>query len=102
MSQIDRRKFFALTSALVLAAACRSKGGGSAGSSSGAGSASVDPNRKVRLRLGYFPNVTHAQPQVALARGSYQEALGPNVTLDMSRSFNAGPTAMEALISGSI
>ena len=53
------------------------------------------------LRLGYFPNVTHAQPQVGLARGTFAEALGRNVTLE-TKTFNAGPAVIEALFAGEI
>jgi len=55
----------------------------------------------VSLSLGYFPNVTHSQPIVGLARGTYAEDLGPNVKLD-TKLFNAGPAAIEALLAGQI
>lgn len=55
----------------------------------------------VTLRLGYFPNVTHAQPQVALARGTFDEILGSNVTLKTT-TFNAGPAVIEALFADEI
>jgi NitT/TauT family transport system substrate-binding protein len=58
--------------------------------------------KQVTLRLGYFPNVTHAQPIVGIARGTYKDDLGPYVTLDTSKTFNAGPAAIEALFAGSI
>src|SRR5205823_13365849 len=80
----------------IVAAAC---GGGSAPSSAANGGTSGGP---VTLRLGYFPNMTHAQPQVGLVRGTYAEVLGANVNLDMSKTFNAGPAEMEALLAGSI
>ncbi len=71
--------------------------------SNGATVASTTPGgERVTLRLGYFPNVTHAQPQTGLVRGSYAQVLGPNVKLDMSKSFNAGPSAMEALLAGEV
>jgi NitT/TauT family transport system substrate-binding protein len=57
---------------------------------------------QVTLRLGYFPNITHAQPQVGIARSTFSEALGPNVDLDTSKTFNAGPAAIEALFAGEI
>ena len=69
-------------------------GGAGPGASSAAGS--------VALRLGYFPNMTHAQAQVGLVRGTYAEVLGADVKLDMSRTFNAGPAEMEALLAGSL
>lgn len=51
------------------------------------------------LRLGYFPNVAHAQAIVGVDDGSIAAALGGRLE---PRMFNAGPTAMEALLSGQI
>ena len=48
------------------------------------------------LRLGYFPNVTHAPALVGVGAGIFAEALGDGVTLETSY-FNAGPEAVEAL-----
>jgi NitT/TauT family transport system substrate-binding protein len=53
------------------------------------------------LRLGYFPNVTHAPALVGVEGGLFQQALGSDVKLSLS-TFNAGPAAVEALLSGSI
>ncbi|MBA2700932.1 MAG: ABC transporter substrate-binding protein [Chloroflexi bacterium] len=53
------------------------------------------------LRLGYFPNVTHATALVGVESGIVARALGPGVTLEAS-SFNAGGAAAEALLSGAI
>ena len=39
----------------------------------GGEAASAAPGQPVTLRLGYFPNMTHAQPLVGLARGTYAE-----------------------------
>ena len=54
-----------------------------------------------RLRLGYFANVTHAPAVVGVGRGTFQQALGKQVSLD-PKVFNAGPEAMEALLAGEI
>jgi NitT/TauT family transport system substrate-binding protein len=54
-----------------------------------------------RLRLGYFPNLTHAQPNVGIARGTYQQALGSSVSLE-TKLFNAGNEAVEALFAGEL
>ena len=51
------------------------------------------------LRVGAFPNITHPQAMVGKANGSFEKALGPNVKIDW-KSFNAGPSAIEALFSG--
>lgn len=61
----------------------------------------VDTSEPVTLRLGYFPNVTHAQPQVALARGTFDEYLGENVTLE-TQTFNAGPDVITAIFAGEL
>jgi NitT/TauT family transport system substrate-binding protein len=53
------------------------------------------------LRLGYFPNVTHAPALVGIKDGIFAKALGDGVTLQPS-SFNAGPEAVEALFAGAI
>ena len=64
-------------------------------------SAGAPAPQQVTLRLGYFPNITHSQPIVGLARGTFAQALGPNVKLD-TKTFNAGPSAIEALFAGAI
>jgi NitT/TauT family transport system substrate-binding protein len=51
------------------------------------------------LRIGYFPNVTHAQALVGDAEGDFARALGQPVR---SRTFNAGPAEMEALLAGEL
>lgn len=52
------------------------------------------------LRLGYFPNVTHAAAVLGVKEGTFQDALG-TTKLETS-TFNAGPAAIEALLSGAI
>lgn len=63
-----------------------------------AGGASSAP---VTLRLGYFPNITHATAIVGVEGGIFRAALGASATLRMS-TFNAGSSAAEALLSGAI
>jgi NitT/TauT family transport system substrate-binding protein len=53
------------------------------------------------LRLGYFPNITHATALVGVESGLFNEALGSDVTFEVS-SFNAGGAASEALLNGAI
>jgi NitT/TauT family transport system substrate-binding protein len=53
------------------------------------------------LRLGYFPNVTHATAIVGVADGVLEAALGDAVTLE-ARTFNAGPDVVEAIFSGAL
>ncbi len=53
------------------------------------------------VRLGYFPNLTHAVALVGVERGTFQQALGSNVKLE-TKTFNAGPALIEALFAGAI
>jgi NitT/TauT family transport system substrate-binding protein len=53
-----------------------------------------------KLRLGFFPNITHGAALVALARGELDKAMAP-VTIE-PKPFNAGPEAMEALFAGAL
>jgi NitT/TauT family transport system substrate-binding protein len=50
------------------------------------------------VKLGYFPNVTHAPGIVGDLGGLFEEAAGDNVTIE-TYPFNAGPEAVEALFS---
>ena len=61
---------------------------------------------KVTLRVGYFPNITHAQGVIGSHttrenHGWFEQRLGPDVTVQWY-AFNAGPSAMEAIFAGSI
>ncbi len=55
----------------------------------------------VEIRVGAFPNITHAQPMVGKANGWFEKAMGPNVKIQW-QSFNAGPSAIEAVFAGSL
>ena len=61
---------------------------------------------KTTIRVGHFPNVTHAQGLVAHAswrqgKGWFEKRLGPDVTIQWF-VYNAGPSAMEAILAKSI
>ena len=51
------------------------------------------------LRLGCFPNLTHAQALVGSRSGSFERAAGVPIAWTF---FNAGPSAVEALFAGAI
>jgi NitT/TauT family transport system substrate-binding protein len=55
----------------------------------------------ITIRVGHFPNVTHAQGVIGQANGWFEKALGKNVEVDW-KIFNAGPSAIEALFAGQI
>jgi NitT/TauT family transport system substrate-binding protein len=74
----------------------------------GAGAGQDTDSRSNVLRLGYFPNLNHAQVIIGLANGHFQKALSENSTSrdeDISIKeyvFSAGPSAIEALYAGQI
>jgi NitT/TauT family transport system substrate-binding protein len=86
------------TSAAAASSAAKSDASSAAGSFA-AGSAAA-PLSVDTVRLGYFPNVTHASAVLGVADGTFQDALG-DTKLETS-TFNAGPAAIEALLSGAI
>ncbi|MFA5263479.1 MAG: ABC transporter substrate-binding protein [Opitutaceae bacterium] len=58
------------------------------------------------LRVGYFPNVTHAQGVIGAhtsreQHGWFEQRLGPDVTIQWF-AYNAGPSAMEAILANTI
>ena len=53
------------------------------------------------IRVGAFPNITHPQAMVGKANGWFDKAMGSQVKIDW-KSFNAGPSAIEALFAGAI
>ena len=86
------RRLAVLLSALVpLLAACSGSAGGGA---EGGGAGGV-------LRLGYFPNITHAPAIVGLEEGLVAEALGDDVALE-TVPFNSGTEAVTALFSDAV
>ena len=88
----------------LLAAACGDDDDDTAaGNDSGGGSASADANAEPSgsLKLGYFPNVTHAPAILGVQEGLFEEAEGDGVEVSYS-TFNSGTEASEAILSGSI
>ena len=67
---------------------------------------SVSADEKTVIRFGHFPNITHAQGVIAHAltrqgKGWFEQRLGPNVEIQWF-TYNAGPSAMEAMFAGSL
>jgi NitT/TauT family transport system substrate-binding protein len=67
----------------------------------GGADATTGADGPVALRLGYFPNVTHAPAIVGLESGIIAEALGEGVDLTTA-TFSTGTAAVEALFAGAI
>jgi NitT/TauT family transport system substrate-binding protein len=53
------------------------------------------------VRVGAFPNITHPQAMIGKANGYFEKALGTRVKIEW-KTFNAGPSVIEALFSGAI
>lgn len=58
------------------------------------------PATAVPVRLGYFPNLTHAQAVLAVGNGDFARAVSPSPFT--ARTFNAGPSVIEALFNEQI
>jgi NitT/TauT family transport system substrate-binding protein len=94
-----RRLLASLTLALaaVVIAACGSSSKDASSGSSGGG----DTEKSVTLKLGYFPNVTHAPALIAKDKGYFEDELGSNVKIDY-KTFNAGSEAVTAILAGAL
>lgn len=64
-------------------------------------SASAADDGPLTIRLGYFPNLTHAPALVGLQNGLFAGQLGGGVTIER-HTFNAGGDAVTAILSGSL
>ena len=84
------KQVFALLGLLLLAlsGACGSEG------------ADAEADGPTTVRLGYFPNVTHAPAVAGVEKGIFAEALGAD-RLEV-KTFNAGPAAVEALFADAL
>ena len=100
----SRRALLALAALLTAALALAACGGAeessdttaaSEGSTTTVGTATAD-----EVRLGFFPNVTHAPALVGVEEGYFEESLGD--TELTTSTFNAGPEAVEALFADAL
>lgn len=87
MHLLRSRLRWGLLALLAVGSGCKKSGGGAA-----------DPNAP--LRLGFFPNITHSQALVGHDEGTF--AAEPGIGKLEVKQFNAGPSAMEALVAGSL
>lgn len=97
----NRRAWLAVPLAfLLLATACGGDDDDDATDDKGQDPSAQDaPSGK--LRLGYFPNLTHAPAIVGIQEKIFEEALGGDVDVEYV-PFNAGGEAVEALFADSI
>lgn len=66
------------------------------------GSATAQSGAATVVNVGYFPNVTHAPGLVADAQGFLAKRLGAASASAATKSFNAGPDVIQAILSGSL
>ncbi|NUS65127.1 MAG: ABC transporter substrate-binding protein [Saccharothrix sp.] len=59
-----------------------------------------DQGAAAEVRLGYFPNVTHAAALIGVDKGFFAKELG--TTKLTTQTFNAGPDAVNALLGSSL
>jgi NitT/TauT family transport system substrate-binding protein len=90
-------RVLALTAAAALVAAL---GGCTRMERSDAATPVADRGAASELRLGYFPNVTHAAALIGVRRGTFAGALG--TTKLTTQTFNSGSEAIGALLGGSL
>jgi NitT/TauT family transport system substrate-binding protein len=104
MARMPRYKSVSLVALIVafalIVAACGSSSSSSSKKSTTSTSAAASTS-PVTLKLGYFPNVTHAPALVGVQGGIFQKSLGKNVTLKTS-TYNAGGDEVTALLAGAI
>lgn len=67
----------------------------------GCGGSASGSSEDGKVRVGYFPNLTHAPAIAGVRKGFFAKELGSSVTLS-TQTFNAGPAEVEALFSGAI
>ena len=92
----------AIAGLVLVAAACGDdEDGASADTATATEAPAADQGETATLRLGYFPNVTHAPAIIGVETGLFKEALGPGVDIELE-TFNSGTEVIEALVSGAI
>ncbi|WP_250305784.1 aliphatic sulfonate ABC transporter substrate-binding protein [Streptomyces sp. NBC_01387] len=101
---LPRRVLAAAAAVPLLAVALTACGYGSDKATDDSGKSQVAAGAKKlsadTVKIGYFPNLTHATALVGDQQGIFQKELGG--TRLKASTFNAGPSEIEALNSGSI
>jgi len=54
-----------------------------------------------KIRVAYFPNITHAVPIIGMEKGTFQSQIGNNTVIE-PMLFDAGPQVIESIFAGSI
>ena len=54
-----------------------------------------------KIRVAYFPNISHAVPIIGMEKGTFQDQIGNNTVIE-SMLFDAGPQVIESIFAGSL
>lgn len=68
----------------------------------GCSAATAAPKALDQVNIGYFPNVTHAPGLIADSEGKFADRFGKLGVKVSTKSFNAGPEVLQAILSGSL
>jgi NitT/TauT family transport system substrate-binding protein len=98
------RRLAALAVVGVLAATLTACGGDdnksdSAGGTNNTGGGTTDD---YQVKLGYFPNLTHASAIIGVQKGYFEDELAKNGASLKTFQFNSGSDTIEALLGGSL
>lgn len=88
-----------LVATALLASACSDSAADTNSETGGTTTAADDVST---LRLGYFPNFTHAPALVGVQEGFFKDALAAHDVTVTPTIFNAGPDAVTQLFSGAL
>lgn len=58
-------------------------------------------NLKIPVKVGFFPNITHAQALIGKDQGQYQKALGEKYIVQWNQ-FSAGSSQIAAILTGAV
>ncbi len=89
-----------LAAALLVTALLVSVAGCSRAAEAPAATPPASTSPAAELRLGYFPNITHAPALIGVEKGFFARELG--ATTLTPQTFNAGPEEVAALLGGSL
>ncbi len=62
---------------------------------------SSDQSNQNKIRVAFFPSISHAVPIVGLENGIFQEEIGKEIKIE-TKIFDSGPQVIESIFAGSI
>lgn len=92
-----RRTFAGAAAAVALVGTLTACSSGGTDNASASGSPAASGSTIKTVRLGFFPNLTHAPALIGLQEGYFKDAVKPLGLTVTPTAFNAGPDAVTAL-----